>query len=331
MPSTSCRPCSGWPRSSCRTPSTASLRARWTARAWLTCCRLAAGRRRNGTRRSTSRCSAPVRSTTSGWKAVTFHPVGPLYDDQNPNAPFDDDVWELYHVADDLSESRDLAQQRPGLLAELIELWWARGGAQPGAAAGQPGAVGAGQPEAGPPRAARGVPLLPGRRQVPESVAVNVRNRSHALIADIVDARRRPGRRRPAGHGLRAGRLVAAHPERQAAVRAQPVRQGNAIVATVGRARRPRRRITSSSTFTKDDGLGGIGVLSCDGSEVARRQHPAVHAIWIQWRRRRPDLRIRVGASRRDGLCGAVPVPGKIRYAAVETTGPGRPRSDGRA
>ncbi len=34
-----------------------------------------------------------------GWKAVAFHPVGPLYDDQNPNAPFDEDVWELYHVA----------------------------------------------------------------------------------------------------------------------------------------------------------------------------------------------------------------------------------------
>ncbi len=31
-----------------------------------------------------------------GWKAVTFHPVGPLYDDQNPNDPFDADVWELY-------------------------------------------------------------------------------------------------------------------------------------------------------------------------------------------------------------------------------------------
>ena len=44
-----------------------------------------------------------------GWKAVTFHPVGPLYDDQNPNAPFEEDVWELYHVAQDLSESRDLA------------------------------------------------------------------------------------------------------------------------------------------------------------------------------------------------------------------------------
>ncbi|MBV9094939.1 MAG: sulfatase-like hydrolase/transferase [Streptosporangiaceae bacterium] len=60
-----------------------------------------------------------------GWKAVTFHPVGPLYDDQDPNAPFDEDTWELYHVAEDLSESRDLAARYPDLLAEMIELWWA--------------------------------------------------------------------------------------------------------------------------------------------------------------------------------------------------------------
>ena len=40
-----------------------------------------------------------------GWKAVTFHPVGPLYDDGlQASAPFDDDVWELYHVAEDVSE-----------------------------------------------------------------------------------------------------------------------------------------------------------------------------------------------------------------------------------
>ena len=34
-----------------------------------------------------------------GWKAVTYHPVGPIYDDGlRANAPWDDDVWELYHV-----------------------------------------------------------------------------------------------------------------------------------------------------------------------------------------------------------------------------------------
>ena len=49
-----------------------------------------------------------------GWKAVTFHPMGMMYDDElDPDAPFSDDVWELYHVAVDQSESIDLAAQEP--------------------------------------------------------------------------------------------------------------------------------------------------------------------------------------------------------------------------
>jgi len=60
-----------------------------------------------------------------GWKAVAYHPVGPLYDDGlRTNAPFEDDVWELYHVAEDVSEAIDLASQHPEKLSELIALWW---------------------------------------------------------------------------------------------------------------------------------------------------------------------------------------------------------------
>ncbi len=50
-----------------------------------------------------------------GWKAVTRHQSG---------TPFDDDRWELYHVAEDRSELRDLAEEHPEKLAELIDLWW---------------------------------------------------------------------------------------------------------------------------------------------------------------------------------------------------------------
>jgi hypothetical protein len=60
-----------------------------------------------------------------GWKAVTFHALGNIYDDGlDADAPFDDDVWELYHVAEDLSEMHDLAGQEPDRLARMIELWW---------------------------------------------------------------------------------------------------------------------------------------------------------------------------------------------------------------
>ena len=40
----------------------------------------------------------------NGWKAVTFHQA---------DASFDDDRWELYHLTDDFSESKDLAREHP--------------------------------------------------------------------------------------------------------------------------------------------------------------------------------------------------------------------------
>ncbi len=60
-----------------------------------------------------------------GWKAVVFHPTRFLaYDGSDVSHPFDDDVWELYHVAEDFSEVHDLADSRPDKLAELKERWW---------------------------------------------------------------------------------------------------------------------------------------------------------------------------------------------------------------
>jgi arylsulfatase len=50
-----------------------------------------------------------------GWKAVTRHQSG---------TSFDDDQWELYHLAEDRSECHDLAAEQPEKLAELIDLWW---------------------------------------------------------------------------------------------------------------------------------------------------------------------------------------------------------------
>ena len=50
-----------------------------------------------------------------GWKAVTFHAA---------SDEFDADHWELFHLDEDPTESRDLAAQQPERLASLIELWW---------------------------------------------------------------------------------------------------------------------------------------------------------------------------------------------------------------
>jgi len=51
-----------------------------------------------------------------GWKAVTHH---------EPGTPFDDDNWELYHLAEDFSETNDLAAREPEKLAAMKDLWWA--------------------------------------------------------------------------------------------------------------------------------------------------------------------------------------------------------------
>lgn len=60
-----------------------------------------------------------------GWKAVVYHPPAAIvYDGSDARRSFDDDVWELYHVAEDFSECRDLATEHPDKLAELQQLWW---------------------------------------------------------------------------------------------------------------------------------------------------------------------------------------------------------------
>ncbi|XOV89266.1 MAG: arylsulfatase [Pseudomonadota bacterium] len=54
-----------------------------------------------------------------GWKAVTRH---------RPGSSFDDDVWHLYHVAEDFAEIHDLAEVHPDKLAEMKERWWTEAG-----------------------------------------------------------------------------------------------------------------------------------------------------------------------------------------------------------
>ena len=54
-----------------------------------------------------------------GWKAVTRHQSGDAYNE---------DQWELYHLDQDFSESRNLASEQPSRLREMIDLWWLEAG-----------------------------------------------------------------------------------------------------------------------------------------------------------------------------------------------------------
>ena len=57
-----------------------------------------------------------------GWKAVTLH-ANRMPWVLNVVLPFEEDEWELYHVAEDFSEYNNLAAENPEKLAELIEMF----------------------------------------------------------------------------------------------------------------------------------------------------------------------------------------------------------------
>jgi arylsulfatase A-like enzyme len=120
-----------------------------------------------------------------GWKAVTFKPLGPLYDDGlDPDAPFEDDRWELYHVAEDLSESTDVAADHPDRLQELVALWWEQAERYNVLPLDNRPIAALLAPRRPPPDSPRCV-YWPGGAIVPEGMAVNVRNRSHVIVADV--------------------------------------------------------------------------------------------------------------------------------------------------
>jgi arylsulfatase len=57
-----------------------------------------------------------------GWKAVTIH-ANRMPWDLNRTAPFESDVWELYHIDEDFSESHNVSDQYPEKLKELKTRW----------------------------------------------------------------------------------------------------------------------------------------------------------------------------------------------------------------
>ena len=57
-----------------------------------------------------------------GWKAVTIH-ANRMPWDLNKVLPFENDVWELYNINEDFSESNNLADQHPDKLEELKSRW----------------------------------------------------------------------------------------------------------------------------------------------------------------------------------------------------------------
>lgn len=116
-----------------------------------------------------------------GWKAVARH--GAL----TGRGDLDNDVWELYHVAEDRGECHDLAADHPDKVDELVKLWLAEAerndvlpiddrSAREQLTLWRPG-----------PKSRDRYVYHPHTAAVPEAVAVNVRGRSFAIGAELLD------------------------------------------------------------------------------------------------------------------------------------------------
>jgi arylsulfatase A-like enzyme len=115
-----------------------------------------------------------------GWKAVTTHPTISGWSN------FNDDTWELYHIDTDRSELHDLAAEQPDKLRELVNLWYAEAGDNGAFPLDDRSALEillTPRPQIAAPRD-RYI-YYPGTAEVPEQQAVNIRNRSFSIGAQV--------------------------------------------------------------------------------------------------------------------------------------------------
>ena len=121
-----------------------------------------------------------------GWTAVTRHKTPWLLVGETVPA-FDDDVWELYDTSKDWSQANDLAKQMPEKLHELQRLWLIEATRYNVLPLDDRVAE-----RMDPDRAGRPV-LIKGQRQIlfggmgrlSENSVVNIKNKSHAVTAEI--------------------------------------------------------------------------------------------------------------------------------------------------
>jgi arylsulfatase A-like enzyme len=115
-----------------------------------------------------------------GWKAVTTHPTIAGWGN------YEKDTWELYNTVEDRSESHNLAAQHPEKLQELINLWFFEAGKYKGFPLDDRSAleiITTPRPQMTKPR--ERYVYYPDTAEIPESQAVNIRNRSFAIRAEV--------------------------------------------------------------------------------------------------------------------------------------------------
>jgi len=115
-----------------------------------------------------------------GWLACSVHPPLAGW------GRFDRDVWELYHLEGDRSQSRNVAAERPEQLEQLKQLWFYYAGLFNGLPIDDRSAleqVLADRPRAGPERSR--YEYYPNCADVPELAGVAVNGRSYTISAGV--------------------------------------------------------------------------------------------------------------------------------------------------
>lgn len=115
-----------------------------------------------------------------GWKAVALHAP------TSGKSGFDKDVWELYHVDEDRSESNNLAESNTEKLKELVDEWYKQAAINNVLPLDDRAAEDMFMVERPNPERPRKIyRYYPKTTAVPEGVAVNIRGRSYTIEATV--------------------------------------------------------------------------------------------------------------------------------------------------
>jgi arylsulfatase len=248
-----------------------------------------------------------------GWKAVAYHPI------QDTRQEFDDDQWELFHVAVDPSECHDLARQHPDVLRKLVERWWIEAGRNNVLPLdNRPfSEFTLDRPAPVPGRSL--YEYRPDRPSVPEMVAVNVRNRHHVVRVDVhVPESGAEGVLVAQGSGLGGwafyvfgGKLAYTHNfvglEEQHIDAVSPVPPGLHELVYA---------------FEKTGEHQGMGRLMVDGEEVGRGEIPRFTPMRFSLTGAGLTCGVGDGVPVSRRFAGPFPFTGRIERAVVEVEGP---------
>ena len=250
-----------------------------------------------------------------GWKAVVFHPPARMaYDGSDATRSFDDDIWELYNVANDFSECHDIAAEHPEKLAELQARWWTE--AQRNQVLplnNQPGLHGDRRF-----RQERYV-YHPGISSIPEMLAPNLRNRQFQISAALDVPADGPCEGIVVAHGGHSGGYALYLADR----RLHYVNNflGTTHTTVSAGVQLPVGEVLVRATFTPTARFQGTLELWYGDVPVGRGHIPAttpvtygVDPFSVGYQRMTPIA---------PGLLGNAPItPGVLDLVLIETTGP---------